>query len=460
MTNTLSRYRAARVCAALSLLCAGAVAQADTLFTENFANGLNGFTAAGPVTTGTFGVRMAGTFGGTDGSVTSPAITTTGFSNIRLSFTRATTGLDNGEAGTASVSINGGAFTAVDTQRTINARTTLTLAAATANTSIRLRFAINASNGQELYTVSSILVEGDAANPNPTPTPTPTPTPGGGGSGGGGVGPVGCNNLAPGDFNCTIASSGGNRTYMVHVPATYTRATDVPLVIDMHGFTSNAGAQRGLSGWLQLSNTKNFIAVWPQGLSNSWNAQGQCCGNSTANDPLFIRDIVASIKLAANITIAKVWATGLSNGGSMSHTMACGSADVFSAVGPVSFTLSGGNSTAAIIAACQPSRPVAVFSFHGLADNTVPYNSGVLDAIGAPQTLDAWVQIQRCSTTSVMRQLTSETVCEIHSGCGGASNQQVALCSVTGGPHVLYPNVTGAGIASFLYDFFQAQPAR
>ena len=442
--------------ALVGLLCVGTAVHADTLFTENFANGLNGFTAAGPVTTGTFGVRMAGTFGGTDGAVTSPAINTTGFSNIRLSFTRATTGLDSGEAGTASVSVNGGAFQAVDTQRTINARTTITLAAAAANTTIRLRFAISASNGQELYTVSSILVEGDAVAPNPDPNPNP----GGGGSGGGGVGPVGCNNLAPGDFNCTIASAGGNRTYMVHVPPTYNRATDVPLVIDMHGFTSSASGQRGLSGWLQLSNTKNFIAVWPQGQGNSWNAQGQCCGSASADDPAFIRDIVASIKLAANITIAKVWATGLSNGGSMSHTMACGSAAVFSAAGPVSFTISGGNTTAAIIANCTPARPVTVIEFHGLSDTTVPFDSGVLDAIGAQESLDAWVQIQRCSTTSTMRRLTNETVCELHSGCGGTSNQTVGLCSVTGGTHVLYPGVSGAGIASFLYDFFQAAPPR
>jgi polyhydroxybutyrate depolymerase len=368
--------------------------------------------------------------------------------------------LDNGEAGTASVSVNGGAFQAVDTQRTINARTTVTLAAAAANTSIRLRFAINASNGQELYTVSSILVEGDGVAPNPDPNPNPNPNPGGGGSGGGGVGPVGCNNLAPGDFNCTIASAGGNRTYMVHVPSTYNRATDVPLVIDMHGFTSSANGQRGLSGWLQLSNTKNFIAVWPQGQGNSWNAQGQCCGSAAADDPAFIRDIVASIKLAANITIAKVWATGLSNGGSMSHTMACGSAGVFSAAGPVSFTISGGNSTAAIIANCTPSRPITVIEFHGLSDTTVPFDTGVLDAIGAEESLDAWVQIQRCSTTATMRRLTNETICELNAGCGGTSNQTVGLCKVTGGTHVLYGGVSGAGIASFLYDFFQAAPAR
>jgi polyhydroxybutyrate depolymerase len=459
MNNPSSRCRAASVAAALGLLCVGATAQADVIFQENFANGLNGFLSAGPVTTGAFGVRMAGTFGGTDGAVRTPAISTANFNNIRLSFTRATTGLDAGETGIAQVSINGGAFTTVDSQQTINARTTLTLAAATANTSIQVRFAIDASNGQELYTVSNIVVEGDPVGNNPDPGPGPQPNPGGG-SGGGGVGPVGCNNLAPGDFNCTIASAGGNRTYMVHVPASYNRANAVPLVIDMHGFTSSAAGQRGMSGWLAQSNARGFIAVWPQGQGNSWNAQGQCCGSATADDPAFIRDIAASVKLAANITINKVWATGLSNGGSMSHTMACGSAAVFSAVGPVSFTLSGGNGMAQIIANCRPSQPIAVFSFHGTADNLVNFNTGVLDAIGAPQTLASWVQIQQCNATPVMQRLTNNTNCQIHSGCGGAANQQVALCTVTGGAHVLYPNVPSPGIASFLYDFFQAQTPR
>src|SRR5688572_9762225 len=110
MNHSLSRCRAVRVAAALGLLGIGAAAQADVIFQENFANGLNGFLSAGPVTTGTFGVRLAGTFGGTDGAVRSPAISTANFNNIRLSFTRTTTGLDAGEAGIAQVSINGGAF--------------------------------------------------------------------------------------------------------------------------------------------------------------------------------------------------------------------------------------------------------------------------------------------------------------------------------------------------------------
>lgn len=444
MTRSLSRYTSLTGSILAGLLCLGTAAQADTIFQESFANGLNGFTAAGPVTTGTFGVRVTGTFGGIDGAVTSPAISTAGFSNIRLSFTRTTVGLDSGEAGIASVSINGGAFQTIDTQRTVNARTTLTLAAAAANSSLRVRFRIDASTGAETYTVANVLLEGDAAN-NPNPNPNP--------------GPVGCNNLGPGTFNCTISSAGGSRTYILFVPATYSAATPSPLVIDMHGFTSSASAQMGLSGWRELAATQNFVVAWPQGLSNSWNAQGQCCGNSTADDPRFIRDVVTSIKAAGSINNAKVYATGLSNGGSMSHTMACTAADVFAAAGPVSFTLSGGNSPAAIIANCTPSRPIAVLEFHGTADNLVDFNTGVLDAVGAPASLNVWTQIQQCNSTPTTQRLASNTNCELRAGCGGTANQ-VGLCTVTGGAHVLYPNVAAPGIARFLWDFFQVQPAR
>jgi polyhydroxybutyrate depolymerase len=143
----------------------------------------------------------------------------------------------------------------------------------------------------------------------------------------------------------------------------------------------------------------------------------------------------------------------------MTHTMACAAADVFAAAGPVSFTLSGGNTTPEIIANCRPSLPIAVIEFHGTADTVVPFDTGVLDGIGAQASLNAWIQVQQCSATATRPRLTTNTTCELHAGCGGTANQ-VGLCTVQGGVHVLYPSVAAPGIASFLYDFFQAQPSR
>jgi polyhydroxybutyrate depolymerase len=270
----------------------------------------------------------------------------------------------------------------------------------------------------------------------------------------------GCSRLAPGDFTCSV----GTRTYLLHVPASYTGQTPVPLVIDMHGFTSTAGAQRNISGWLAKSNREGFVAAWPQGIGNSWNSQGQCCGTANGtttsppvNDVDFLKSVAAQIQLAGSIDPGRIFATGLSNGGAMSQTLACEAADVFAAVAPVSFQLSGGGGAgvaAAIIAECTPARPVTVVHFHGLNDTTVPYNTGVLDSLGSQESLSVWAQIQRCDAANVDTRASSNTLCETNSNCTGGAT--VTLCSVTSGTHVLYPNVVSSGtnIPDIAYPFF------
>ena len=262
-------------------------------------------------------------------------------------------------------------------------------------------------------------------------------------------GEASCVNLLPGEFDCTV----DGRDVHVHVPDLYDGTVAVPLVIDMHGYTSNNGAQQALSGWDDLADVEGFIVAYPQGMGNSWNAQGQCCGFSNANDVRFIRDIVADIEEHAYVDSARIYATGLSNGGSMTHTLACEAADVFAAASAVSFGLSGGGNLSAIVANCRPDRGIPVIHFHGTSDGLVLYDSGVLDSLGARDSLEAWRQIQGCNGDLVTEELSDNTSCEAYGDC--REGVEVRLCTVTGGSHVLYPDVDGAGIARFSWDFFQ-----
>jgi polyhydroxybutyrate depolymerase len=245
-----------------------------------------------------------------------------------------------------------------------------------------------------------------------------------------------------------ICSVGG-RTYQLHVPASYTGQRPVALVIDMHGFTSTAQAQAGFSGWRGKSDAEGFIVAFPQGLNNSFNGQGACCGQSNTNnvdDVGFMRSIVTQLRGRGNIDPKRVYATGLSNGGSMSQTLACRASDVFTAVAPVSFPLSGGTTVDAIVAACRPPRPVTVVHFHGTADTVVPYQTGntsLPDDTGAQQSLAAWVRIQQCDPNNVDTRFSSNTVCETHSNCTGGA--KVTLCTVTGGDHPLFGSVRSSG---------------
>ena len=147
-------------------------AHADILFQENFDSGLGRFTATGTVTTGTFGARMAGCYGCTDGSIRSSAFSTVGFNTVRLTFTRSSSGLDTGEAGIAEFSTNGSTFTALESSRTASGTTTIALpTSANGQSSVTLRFRIDASLSSETYTVDTVRIDATADSTNPPPPP-------------------------------------------------------------------------------------------------------------------------------------------------------------------------------------------------------------------------------------------------------------------------------------------------
>src|SRR5258706_10847605 len=193
--------------------------------------------------------------------------------------------------------------------------------------------------------------------------------------------------LGPGDSSRSIDVSGTTRSYLVHVPPSYTGATPVPLVVDYHGFTSTAGVQAAISGFKVLSDTAGFIVVHPQGLGNAWNG-GICC--STAKDDVaFTRALVAKKHQDAAIDARRVYATGLSNGGAVSQRLACEAADLFAAAAPMAFPISISPPSS-----CVPSRPIPVLTFMGLTDTIVPYNGGSFPS--AATTFTHWRNTNQC----------------------------------------------------------------
>src|SRR5215470_6577604 len=182
--------------------------------------------------------------------------------------------------------------------------------------------------------------------------------------------------LGPGDASRSIVVGSTTRTYLVHVPPSYIGQA-VPLVVDMHGFTSTADQQRSISGFLALSDARGFIATWRQGLNNAWNA-GICCGSTATDDVGFIRALVANMKVEAAIDARRIYATGLSNGGGMAQRLACEAADLFAASAPVAFPISISPTSA-----CVPSRKIPVLTFMGLTDTIVAYNGGQFPSAAA-----------------------------------------------------------------------------
>ncbi len=264
----------------------------------------------------------------------------------------------------------------------------------------------------------------------------------GGGAGGttqscGGIGA-----LAPGDTTVTLSHDGVDRTYIVHVPASYTGRTPVPLVVDLHGLTSNAAQQEALSGWREKADATGFIVIYPNGLNASWNGGSLCCGTSLANnvdDEGFLRAAVARMEQDACIDARRVYATGLSNGGAMAHLLACRAADIFAASAPVSM----GNGTMP----CQPSRPISVVMFRGTSDPLVPYNGGTFPSAQADFT--QWSGLDSCSG----QPSTTHGICSTNNIC--QAGVEVTLCTINAG-HVLYAQAAaqGAPVPDVVWETF------
>ncbi len=201
----------------------------------------------------------------------------------------------------------------------------------------------------------------------------------------------------------SIQSGGLTRDYRLYRPAAYTGNTPVPLVINMHGYTSNNLEQEFYGDFRAIADTANFLVVHPNGtLDNQgnrfWNTFGT---GATVDDVGFISDLIDALQATYNIDPQRIYSTGMSNGGFMSYTLACELNDRIAAIASVTGSMIGPN-----LAACNPQRPVPVMEIHGTADNTVPYNGSVLSGfVAIPTLVNAWVGFNNCDPTPILTNI-------------------------------------------------------
>jgi polyhydroxybutyrate depolymerase len=197
----------------------------------------------------------------------------------------------------------------------------------------------------------------------------------------------------PGGFSF----EGLNRTYTVYLPAAYTQGNQLPLLLALHGLTQTGNIMMQFSGFNTYADQYNFIVVYPDGVSNSWNVG--FAGGSTANDVGFLSALIDTLHARYGIDLNRVYSTGFSNGGFMSYKLACELTDRIAAIAPVSGTM-----TDAALGTCQPSRNMPVMHIHGTSDYIVPYNGGFGNTSVA-QVLQLWKDFSNCPTNPVIVDL-------------------------------------------------------
>ncbi len=253
----------------------------------------------------------------------------------------------------------------------------------------------------------------------------------------------------------SFSIGGYMRTYRVYVPAAYDGSEPWPLVFNLHGYGSNSLEQLFYSNFQPIADTARFLMVLPDGTfdltgSRFWNA-----GFGVAVDDVqFLSALLDSLSARYQIDPQRVYSTGMSNGGFMSYTLACGLSNRIAAIASVT-----GSMTNLLAGACTPGRPVPVMQIHGTADPTVPYG-GNANFRPIESVVSFWATHNQCPQPAVLTPLT-----DINAGDGctaerydyapGNDGARVVFYKILNGGHT-WPG-TGFVIGVTNQDFSASQ---
>lgn len=245
--------------------------------------------------------------------------------------------------------------------------------------------------------------------------------------------------LSTGDHTLSLSQGSVKRTYIVHVPTTYTNAP-TPLVFNFHGSDSTGSGQENNSHMNITSDANNFIVVYPDGINKNWADGRTYTANQTnhADDVAFVKSMISELSKQLNIDTHRIYATGMSNGGMMAYRLACEMTQTFVAIAPVSSAF-----TVELKSVCKPSGAIPVLIMHGTTDPLLPYNGGNIGTadrgqmVATTEAVSYWVNNNGASSTPVVTNF-ANTVADgtsIVRNVYGSGTNQVQFFKIIGGGH-------------------------
>src|SRR6185369_11168284 len=87
----------------------------------------------------------------------------------------------------------------------------------------------------------------------------------------------------------SIQSGGLYRKYRLYIPSIYNGSTAVPLVLNLHGYTSNSSQQQSYSNFMPIADTANFLMVHPDGTFSGGNQFWNAAFGPAPDDVMFLK---------------------------------------------------------------------------------------------------------------------------------------------------------------------------
>lgn len=276
--------------------------------------------------------------------------------------------------------------------------------------------------------------------------------------------------------------NGVTRDYQIYIPPAFDKARPTPLLIVLHGRTSNAQRMADLTSFNSRADQYGFVVVYPEGIHNQWNYLHGISGfTEQPNDSEFLLKIVAAVENKYRIDSKRVYVTGISNGGFMTQRLACYAPDKFAAFASVA---AGGY--AAMPVECVNQGPVNMLYMHGTADKKVPWQGlGVTDGDGNQQlvtmsimnSVKFWARRNQCSPAVASKEIPPKgdppaTRVKILSSTDCLENVEVVLYAIIGGGHnwpgapdIIPPSIAGPvntdiHASDVIWSFFSTKKRR
>lgn len=202
-----------------------------------------------------------------------------------------------------------------------------------------------------------------------------------------------------------IIVDGLKREFITYLPAGGGNGQAMPVIISLHGRLGTAESQLKFADFRPIADREKVIIVCPQGINRSWNdGRGTPAHNKGINDVKFINQLIGYVLKTYNANPARVYVTGMSNGGFMTSRLACELPDRIAAVAVVAASMDQGEGYA-------PQKPTPAIYIQGTADPLVPFAGGPMkkgaggSIYGHEEVLKKWAIADGCDNRAIVAEL-------------------------------------------------------
>jgi polyhydroxybutyrate depolymerase len=253
-----------------------------------------------------------------------------------------------------------------------------------------------------------------------------------------------CTAVPTGVTEFVLDAGGAEHDVRVYVPTTYDGGSELPLVMNFHGFGSTGDQQATFTGYEELAEEEGFIVVHPTAVPSSADEQGRNSWETLATDDPGKDDVEFTNELLDRliedycVDTTRVYATGMSGGGIFTSQLVCEMPD----------RLAAAVSVAGIYfpASCDPAEAVPFMAIHGTEDPTVPFDGDLagtnfeteafaqlLFSTPIPGQFADFAEVMGCDLEGERIQTSTDVFTTTYSGCD--DGVPVVFQEVVGGGH-------------------------